>query len=34
MMLLIKCGMDTIVEVHNDREMSFALSLKKKHHWN
>ena len=24
-----KCGMDTIVEVHNDKEMSFALSLKK-----
>ena len=24
-----KCGMDTIVEVHDDREMSFALSLKK-----
>jgi indole-3-glycerol phosphate synthase len=25
----IKCGMDTIVEVHNDNEMTFALSLKK-----
>ncbi len=24
-----KCGMDTIVEVHNDNEMTFALSLKK-----
>jgi indole-3-glycerol phosphate synthase len=24
-----KCGMDTIVEVHNDREMTFALSLRK-----
>jgi indole-3-glycerol phosphate synthase len=24
-----KCGMDTIVEVHNDKEMTFALSLKK-----
>jgi indole-3-glycerol phosphate synthase len=24
-----KCGMDTIVEVHNDSEMAFALSLKK-----
>jgi len=24
-----KCEMDTIVEVHNDKEMSFALSLKK-----
>ena len=24
-----KCGMDTIVEVHNDDEMTFALSLKK-----
>jgi indole-3-glycerol phosphate synthase len=24
-----KCGMDTIVEVHNDREMRFALGLKK-----
>ena len=25
----INCGMDTIVEVHNDNEMTFALSLKK-----
>jgi len=24
-----KCGMDTIVEVHNDKEMAFALTLKK-----
>ena len=24
-----KCGMDTIVEVHNDKEMTFGLSLKK-----
>jgi indole-3-glycerol phosphate synthase len=24
-----KCGMDTIVEVHNVKEMTFALSLKK-----
>jgi len=24
-----KCGLDTIVEVHNEKEMAFALSLKK-----